>query len=366
VDRYYTVMIIPEREKGVRTLRIPRPLFRSLVFLFVVGTIILGVLFYDYYRVLGQIYENKHLAIENRQLKEQIHLNLMKINTLTHNLQRIEIFEKKLRVITGLNIHDNGEEKSPEEMNLPKDTDEDTVTSQSDFIPNSKEFTSVNLESLLEIDNIEKDQAFISLKSDYEKKMSQSFGLSPEYANLQNWNELSKRSLSLSTYYAQFDYEYNKVHEFMNGLEVKVHELDQFLLDKESLLNSTPTLLPTKGWVTSYYGPRKSPYTGTLKMHEGLDIGARPGTNVVAPADGVISFSGNKPGFGQLVQVDHGYGIETYYGHNKTLLVRPGQKISRGQIIARVGSTGRSTGPHVHYEIRINGVAVDPLYYILD
>lgn len=363
MDRYYTVMIIPEREKGVRTFRIPRPLFRSLAFMTVVGLIVLGVLFYDYYRVLGQIYENKHLAIENRQLKEQIHLNLMKINTLTHSLQRIEIFEKKLRVITGLETQENGAEGG-NEMNLPKDTDVEPTTSHHFLEKNDSK--SANLDNVLKLEKIESDPEFAALKVDYEKKVAQGFGLTPQYSFIQNWSELSKRSLSLSSLYAQFDYEYKKVNQFMLGLEVKVHELDQFLLDKESLLNSTPTLLPTKGWVTSYYGPRKSPYSGTLKMHEGLDIGAKPGTDIVAPADGVISFAGNKPGFGQLVQIDHGYGIETFYGHNKAISVYAGQKISRGTTIAKVGSTGRSTGPHVHYEVRVNGVAVDPLYYVLD
>ena len=101
-------------------------------------------------------------------------------------------------------------------------------------------------------------------------------------------------------------------------------------------------------------------------MHEGLDIGAKPGTKILAPADGIVTFSGKKPGFGYIVQIDHGYGVETIYAHASKLEVKKSQPVKRGMIIARVGNTGLSTGPHVHYEVRVNGTPVDPLYYVLD
>ena len=101
-------------------------------------------------------------------------------------------------------------------------------------------------------------------------------------------------------------------------------------------------------------------------MHEGLDVGAPYGTPVHSPADGIVTFSGEKAGFGKFVQVDHGYGIETIYAHNQSLTVRAGQKVKRGALLAAVGNTGHSTGPHLHYEVRVNGIAVDPLYFILE
>jgi murein DD-endopeptidase MepM/ murein hydrolase activator NlpD len=148
-------------------------------------------------------------------------------------------------------------------------------------------------------------------------------------------------------------------------LKVHVHNLDQHLLDKDSILKSTPTILPSNGWITSYFGHRLSPYAGRIKMHEGLDIGAPYGAPIFAPADGIITFSGLKAGFGKFVQIDHGYGIETLYAHSQKLIARKGDKVKRGQLIAKVGSTGYSTGPHLHYEVRVNGIAVDPLYFVL-
>ena len=101
-------------------------------------------------------------------------------------------------------------------------------------------------------------------------------------------------------------------------------------------------------------------------MHEGIDIGARSGTPIVSTADGVVIYAGKKPGFGNFIKIRHGYGLETIYAHAKKLFVRPGKKVRRGDLIAAVGSTGYSTGPHVHYEVRVNQIPVDPIYFILN
>ena len=101
-------------------------------------------------------------------------------------------------------------------------------------------------------------------------------------------------------------------------------------------------------------------------MHEGIDIGADPGTPIVATADGRVIFSGSKPGFGNIVHIDHGYGIESFYAHAKKVFAKIGTTVRRGDPVAAIGNTGSSTGPHLHYEIRVNGTPVDPLYYILD
>jgi len=137
-------------------------------------------------------------------------------------------------------------------------------------------------------------------------------------------------------------------------------EIRSLLNDQQSLSGSTPQGWPTKGWLTSYFGMRKSPYTGRPKKHEGLDIAANTGTPVVATADGVVARIETSSGYGKTVILDHGYGYRTLYAHNSKFLVKRGQKVSRGDKIAEVGNTGRSTGPHVHYEILLNGVPVDP------
>ena len=120
------------------------------------------------------------------------------------------------------------------------------------------------------------------------------------------------------------------------------------------------------GHFSSGFGVRRNPVSDRIKMHEGLDIANPPGTPIQAPADGTVTFSDTKPGYGRTLVIDHGYGIETWYGHNSKLLVARGQKVRRGDNIALLGSSGRVTGPHLHYEVRVHGIPVDPLTYILE
>jgi murein DD-endopeptidase MepM/ murein hydrolase activator NlpD len=135
---------------------------------------------------------------------------------------------------------------------------------------------------------------------------------------------------------------------------------------KRNLLAATPSLRPTTGWVSSNFGYRVSPFTGRKEFHRGLDIATREGTEIIAPADGVVTYSGKKWLMGNMLTIDHGYGMITRYGHIKKLLKKKGNRVKRGELIALVGNTGRSTGPHLHYEVRLNGVPVNPVKYILD
>jgi murein DD-endopeptidase MepM/ murein hydrolase activator NlpD len=138
------------------------------------------------------------------------------------------------------------------------------------------------------------------------------------------------------------------------------------LESKRNLLAATPSLRPTKGWYSSKFGYRVSPFTGRKEFHKGLDIATREGTPIIAPADGVVTFSGKKWLIGKMLTIDHGYGMVTRYGHVAKFLKRKGNRVKRGDVIALVGNTGRSTGPHLHYEVRLNGVPVNPTKYILD
>lgn len=141
-------------------------------------------------------------------------------------------------------------------------------------------------------------------------------------------------------------------------------EIQAFLSDQRSLLASKPKGWPSRGWMTSGFGMRRSPFSGKPKMHEGLDIAASIGTAVYATADGIVSQSESVAGYGKLVVIDHGYGYKTYYGHNSKLNVKVGQKVRRGDRIASVGNSGSSTGAHLHYEVRLNGVPLNPRKYL--
>ncbi|MBW2367831.1 MAG: M23 family metallopeptidase [Deltaproteobacteria bacterium] len=159
--------------------------------------------------------------------------------------------------------------------------------------------------------------------------------------------------------------------EHLNIVTTSQHERFQKLFnhmeEQRNLLAATPTIRPVEGgWISSSFGYRKSPFTNRREFHKGLDIATKHGAPIVSPAQGVITFAGKKGLFGKTLVIDHGYGVVTRYGHVSKFDKKRGDKVKRGDIIARVGNTGRSTGPHVHYEVLFKGVQVNPKKYILN
>lgn len=152
-----------------------------------------------------------------------------------------------------------------------------------------------------------------------------------------------------------------------------VHEgfseiLDAFEREQERL-SSIPSINPVyspEAWISSGYGYRKDPITGNRRFHDGIDIVAPRKTPIIAPADGVVTYAGWRDGLGRMIEIRHGYGYRTTYGHNEKLMVKKGAWIKRGDPVALLGSSGRSTGPHLHYEIRINGKLTNPYKYLID
>ncbi|MBZ5645491.1 MAG: M23 family metallopeptidase, partial [Acidobacteriia bacterium] len=129
-------------------------------------------------------------------------------------------------------------------------------------------------------------------------------------------------------------------------------------------LTSTPSLWPVIGHLTGSFGERMDPFSGEGAFHTGVDISSQYGDSVHVSAEGVVIEADERAGYGRLVVVDHGYGVTTYYGHLSTYSVVVGEQLRRGDTIGSVGVSGRSTGPHVHYEVRINGAPVNPMRYL--
>jgi len=143
-----------------------------------------------------------------------------------------------------------------------------------------------------------------------------------------------------------------------------LEELKEVIIKRADRLSHTPSIYPVKGKITSRFGYRRSPFGRRTEFHDGLDIAAAYGTEIVATADGVVTFTGYKSGYGRTVTINHGYGYETSYCHNSSILVKTGQQVKKGQVIAKVGNTGRSTGPHLHYMVKVNGQLKDPAEFL--
>ena len=148
--------------------------------------------------------------------------------------------------------------------------------------------------------------------------------------------------------------------------EQTLQELALAAEQKSSRWAATPSIWPVKGWVTSGFGPRVSPFTEKPAWHDGLDIGAAANAPVQAPAQGRVTSVGFDSKLGNVVKLDHGFGIETLYGHLAKALVKEGQRVKRGDVVGLVGSSGLATGPHLHYMVKVNGQTFDPSKYILD
>ncbi|UCD33128.1 MAG: M23 family metallopeptidase [Desulfobacterales bacterium] len=172
----------------------------------------------------------------------------------------------------------------------------------------------------------------------------------------------------------------NKHNSLMREMHEQAEQLDlasinqqqgfeslfKYLEGQRNLLSSTPAIRPSKGWVASRFGYRKSPFTGLREFHKGYDIANRIGTPIIASADGVVSFVGSKGNLGKAIKINHGHGMASLYAHIKKALKKRGDAVKRGDTIALMGNTGRSTGPHLHYQVYLNGIPVNPERYILN
>lgn len=146
--------------------------------------------------------------------------------------------------------------------------------------------------------------------------------------------------------------------------ESSFNELLNFLREQKSLLAATPSIWPVRGWVTSEFGVRKNPFGNGREFHKGIDIASRSGKEIIATADGFVLEVAYRPGDGNVIKIDHGYGVSTSYAHLSKAAVKEGVGVKRGDVIGYVGNTGRSTGAHLHYGVIVNDVPVNPRKYL--
>lgn len=324
-DRFYTIMIIPEKTATVRKFLIPSWLANSFRFGGGVIVVLLIVMIANYGYVMSEVSENNELRTENRRLKQQVQTFRNKMDTLDNNIERIKTLSTKLRVITG--AEDRG-----------------GVQALMKNIPDSSAVTAQTSSHSLNNNSMPADIAQFS--EEVSEKDPERDTLKKQYLEL---------NAELTTLTAQ-----------ALALEQTLNDQYESLVDQKAFLSAIPTRKPAIGYFTSGFGIRKAPIGGKTKMHEGLDVANHPGTPIKATADGLVSFADGKAGYGKTVIIDHGYGLETLYAHNSRILVQKGKRVRRGDTISLLGTTGRSTGPHVHYEVHVNGVPVDPLTYILE
>jgi murein DD-endopeptidase MepM/ murein hydrolase activator NlpD len=300
--KYYTVLIVPDDSPKTRKLRVPHWILTRSAI--VLGVLLLGIIAatVHYFQVVGEITENKILRDENVQLRSDLKRIRERIAQIGSTLDRVERFDQRLRAITLL---------SDPERHL-----------------------AIGPVGMVDADDRDSPSARVMLgePEDPAALRSKLDALSAEAARQ----------------------------------EASLQELHAYFEDQKSLLASTPSIWPVRGWVTSDFGHRLDPFTAERIMHKGLDIAAAHGTPIVAPSDGLVIFAGVEGGYGKVLVLDHGYGVKTRFAHMADIGVKVGDRVKRGDHVGLLGNTGRSTGPHLHYEVRVNGVPENPRKFILE
>lgn len=304
-------MIVPERSGRVRRYRVPYLwLWRGVVgAALLAGLLMFGAV--SYVEVLTQAAKVKGLKSENGQLKERIAILDSDINDISRRLERIDQFSSKVRAITRLNDPERNLAIGPLSAE-PASADRGVMYAQGERTENPSE---------------------------------------PENSALALKLITSKVSEAGSVAIAQ---------------ERSMRELHHRFNDHDALLSSMPSIWPTD-WhrLNSSFGKRRNPYTGLSEMHKGVDIACDRGADVRVSADGIVVSAGLRGIYGQTIVVDHGYSLQTHYAHLSSVKVKPGQAVKRGQVLGAAGDTGRTTGVHLHYEVRLSGIPQDPERYFV-
>lgn len=335
----YTLLVATNRLGETKSFTFSAPWLKTALVVASFAGILLLALLLDYFSLLMQTNENKRLHAENLSLKKQFEVVESKVESLESSLERVKSFSTKLKLITNIDDEDRSTRLSVGAMpKVGQGVDEYNETGgerapSSEFLEKESQF----------LDKAPLDQTADSTDTSGES------------------TEVDKAARSYASLSIRIDQAVKKTQLREQG----VLELWETLSERQALLNATPSIKPARGWFTSKFGYRIDPFTGRPAMHAGLDIAAAPGTPVMAPANGVISYVGFEPGYGKIVAIDHGYGVKTRFAHNSQVFVEVGQKVKRYDVVSAVGNTGRSTGPHLHYEVRIHDVPVDPMNYVL-
>jgi biotin carboxyl carrier protein len=324
MDRY-SIIVVAEETAPVRRFEIRKDLVRRLLWCAGVVSLLLTVCLGDYIRVRIAHSELGRLRVEVSEQREQIDSFDTTLNGVRSTLANIGEFERKVRIIANLpgSAATGGEEVA--EVGVDSPDPGPPLDGPGVSAPTGAPLPDVPLEP----------QSRIEVGSD-----------EPLIAALHRAAQ--------------------QLGEVARSQERSLAEVASQLESKRAHLAATPAIWPTKGWLTSRFGTRVSPFTNQKQFHAGIDIAGERGTDVFAPAQGKVVFSGNRGPLGKSVIIDHGYGVRTQYGHSDDLYVKTGETVQRGQRIAALGNSGRSTGPHLHYVVEVKGKAVNPLDYIFD
>jgi murein DD-endopeptidase MepM/ murein hydrolase activator NlpD len=302
IEKSYTIMVLPNPTAKAHRFIITKKALKIVLGLGSIFLVLLVVFLIQYVQALGERWELASLRKEAKGQRLQIQAFTVAVNDLKKEMGRLKELDTKLRVIT--DIGPPAEKSQLLGMGGPEE---------------------INLDNPTSLESRRPDEVLHKMEQDVSRLQAEAV-----------------------------------------AQELSFQELTEGMKDRRSLWAATPSIWPVKGWLTSGFGNRISPFTGDIAMHNGIDIASHRDTPIVAAAAGVVSYEGFDSGLGKVVKINHGYGMQTMYGHLSKTAVKIGQRVKRGDVIAYVGNTGLSTGPHLHYEVIEHDVPVNPMRYILN
>jgi murein DD-endopeptidase MepM/ murein hydrolase activator NlpD len=328
----YSLIVVGDETAPVRRFDVRRRVVRQAAWGVVVAALLFLIGFVDYVRVRVDHVELKALRARTAEQAEKIAAFETTLSSVNGRLGQLKEFERKVRIIANLpgSVATGGTDIAEVGSESGGDLEDDPPAQEQLAPPGEPQGQGASAPAA--------EAATPSADASVSEKDRVSY-LRGEAERL---GEIARaRSDSLA--------------DLLEALEAKRHQLA-----------SSPAIWPTQGWLTSRFGHRISPFTGRRQFHPGIDIAGARGTDVIAPARGRVTFSGRRGPLGKSLIIDHGYGVRTLYGHVDDIYVKRGLEVERGQRIASLGNSGRSTGPHLHYVVEVNGKARNPLDYIFD
>jgi biotin carboxyl carrier protein len=339
----YTVMVVLDAKTPVRRFQITRSKVKRIALGALTGVLVLAVGLWDYVRVRADNADLDRLRVEVAEQNEQIRDFEDTLGSVNSELAKVRELERKIRIIANLPGAAGVGGAGVTELVPPM---QPGAVGEAELLPPA----GVPVDLAPFGPGVAPTVPAGSSSQAVDPLELQREGLTTSGA--QRVNELDRVASSLGS--------------FVGVRGESLSELLGQLENKRNQLASMPSVWPAKGWLTSRFGVRISPFTGRPQRHAGIDIAARAGTEINSPARGRVASIGNRGPLGNSLTVDHGYGVKTFYGHTEKIFVKVGEQVERGQQIASVGSTGRSTGPHLHYAVHVRGKPADPLDYIFD
>ncbi len=347
MDRYTLILVADERSP-VRRFQVPKIYVRRALY----GAVGLGLIFmlctWDYWRKRADNAELADLRVQAAEQQQQIEAFKATMVGYENQISRVRELERKVRIIANL----------PGASGVGGDEVTEYVSptgaggGHRGAPPHEADAAlPAGVPEELEVDSHDVGAHRLDVpKSHLDGEQAEVLGVTTDGARLVH--DLGRLAIDMEGVAgAQGD-----------ALEELIGQLDE----KRVKLSSMPSVWPARGWITSRFGPRVSPFTGRHQHHAGIDIAASRGTPIIAPARARVSYVGRKGPLGNTLVLDHGFGVKTLYGHTHEIHVKAGQEVDRGQEIASIGSSGRSTGPHLHYVVQVDGKPRNPLDYIFD